>query len=1150
MNLSSLVRGTAVLAISCCFAVDASAWRGDRTLHTRTQQLHIDVLVDKSQKRITPKKSGSKSKRPKLTADDMIRIGGTVSKLDQKQIKTLEAMISVSSRTATDLPDLYFRLAEKHAKLTRYFRIRAIDLDMKIHVQKKPRARIRLKRLRARFFKASTKHLIGAVKAYQATSKYKNYRRADQALFYLAFTLRQAKYPRRAREVLQQLIKEHPSSKFMPHAYLSFGDYFFEKRAFANAEKFYAKVLRFRRSPVYAFALFKTGWVYLNMKKDQKALESFYKVTQVTKGKYKKRSLFRAAKNSFVRSYAAIGRPRRALRAFKRVDRASAFGMLEALAQHYIADGKAHKAVFTFRELIRLAPKHQRVCDWQYSVVQAMLGVGTPDQKRGAVTDLAKLYSAYRARRILRKDALAECADNAMGLTNEMARLWHKEARTTKDPRTFVRSAQLYRVYVRHFPKGKDRAANQYWLAELLWQRAVEETDPRRAVARWHDASAAFTQVVRARAVSKGRIKTSALAAVLALENANRVDPRPRGSGKAAASGKADARGVAVKPLSAKTKNMLAALDAYLRYVKQPKDKTRVRVQFLKAQIFWRHNRFKRAVPLLEGIVGRHLKHDSARFSVNILLDIFVRTGRHHRLLQWVDQLLAPRHRAFLAKHADLADNLRKMKRLSLRKRAKGLEARGKFIACGDAYRAVFNSKPNADDAHELLWNAGTCYEKGKSLGVAIRAFKRLRANFPKTLPAKRAIAKLGFIYSKIAWYDAAAARYVEYANRFGGQRAGNGLKSADDALSTAVFYFRGIGDDRQAIRNTLAFVRRYGKTAPRRAAEAYYSLHSIYDKQRNSDNQARHWRRYLQRHARHGGIDRQLIANVKLAMLYWKSSCKVRGVLGACVRVVVYRRRRGPKTQCGPDEARDEYVIPRNKALVRNARRHLAAAVRLWKNGAVTKVPAEGKQKAARTALLIKHYAAARFLLNETSYARFLSLGIPNGLSFDPRNPRVAARSKKRFERWLIDKQRLLATTAAAYHRVRAIRGGGAHYAIASAARIGQMFQHLSSSLFRAPVPRQLRRGANASERIHAYCSELSRVSIPLQVKSVRAYSFCLNVSTKRGWFSQWSRACEKRLGVIRPAQFPSKPELFAPANRSAPVLTLEAPTLKLPAR
>ena len=58
-------------------------------------------------------------------------------------------------------------------------------------------------------------------------------------------------------------------------------------------------------------------------------------------------------------------------------------------------------------------------------------------------------------------------------------------------------------------------------------------------------------------------------------------------------------------------------------------------------------------------------------------------------------------------------------------------------------YRAVFNLKPNAGDAHELLWNSGICYEKGKSLGVAIQAFQRLQRTFPKTLPAKKALAKL-----------------------------------------------------------------------------------------------------------------------------------------------------------------------------------------------------------------------------------------------------------------------------------------------------------------------------------------------------------------------------------------------------------------------
>ncbi len=448
-----------------------------------------------------------------------------------------------------------------------------------------------------------------------------------------------------------------------------------------------------------------------------------------------------------------------------------------------------------------------------------------------------------------------------------------------------------------------------------------------------------------------------------------------------------------------------------------------------------------------------------------------------------------------------------------------------------------------------MLWNSGVCYQKGKSLGVAIRAFNRLRRDYAKTAAAKRAIAKLGYIFGKVAWYDRAASHYVDYANRFAGQPKGKGLASADEALSTAVFYFRGIGDDRNAIRNTKRFVARYGRTAPARAADAHYSLLAIYEKSGARGEQVSHLRRYLRRHAKYGGVDRELVANVKLAMLYWRQSCPVRDVMGTCMRVVrtATRARKGPKKFCGPAGKPRRYVVARTPGLVRLARARLRRAVGLWRGGAINKVSGAGTRTNARKAVMIKFYAAARFLLNEVDYERFVALGVPAGLNFDPRRPAALARARKRFAAWIVAKKKLLSRTAAGYHAVRRIRGGGAHYAIASATRIGQMFENFAEALFRAPVPRHLRRGANASERVHAYCSELSRESIPLQTSSVKAYDYCLELSTTRGWFSQYSRACERRLGEIRPTKYPSTVEMFAAANRAAPVLTHEASVMAL---
>ena len=50
--------------------------------------------------------------------------------------------------------------------------------------------------------------------------------------------------------------------------------------------------------------------------------------------------------------------------------------------------------------------------------------------------------------------------------------------------------------------------------------------------------------------------------------------------------------------------------------------------------------------------------------------------------------------------------------------------------------------------------------------------------------------------------------------------------------MSDAVFYRKGIGDDDKAIENTKYFIKTFGAKKPQEAANAMFSLTSVYEKQ------------------------------------------------------------------------------------------------------------------------------------------------------------------------------------------------------------------------------------------------------------------------------------------------------------------------------
>lgn len=1114
----------------------------------------VDVKQTARTKKLEPKEK--KEQRPELTADEFITVQGKVGHIRKQQVQQYEILINDTDPKDPELPDLLFRLAELHAQSQRYWRFRAMELYGKIDKAKTKGEKSAAQGQQKKYFAASKEELLNAVKAYKRISEnanFRNYPRMDEALFYYAYTLQGAKYMKEARSVFHRLIKDYPNSKYIPEAYLAFADYYFAQNSLANAERFYDKVLKFPKSSVYNYAMYKKGWVYLNLDQPQDALETFFKVAQRTQNNKKEQTLNRASKKDFVRAYAEVGKPQLAYKAFQRVDNDYAFNMLQILGDIYMEQGKGPKAIYTFREMIGLQPKHKQVCEWQGNVVHAMLSIGSEDQKVSEIENLVNLYVKYRDNKVLPETELDECAENAEAVSSEMAKLWHNEAIKTLNSDTLVYVERLYRLYLASFPKSAEYAEMQYYYAELKWSRAENEKNQRLATELWEEAAIAFTDVVKSGKLKGKLLKEAAYAAVLGWKNALAVDPRTKAPPPP--SDEVSDKLPPPQDIPEREQRMIEAFDIYINYIKDPKDDELVMMKFLKARIYWRYNQFDQAVPLFEDIVEKHLSHETGEYAVNLLLDTLNRGQRYDDMLKWVDILIAKKE--FLEDKDDLAATLEKLKRQSLRKSAEQIEQKAKdtgdfakYVECGEAYLKIYNRDPEGDNSDEVLYNAGVCFEEGKSIGAAITMYNLLSARYPDSKSTQKAIARLGNNYARVAWYDKAATKLEEYARRFGGE------KDAFKALSDAVFYRKGIGHDDKAIKDTEFFIKQYGSKKVTEAASAMWSLTAIYEKQNDKDKVISHLRRYLKTYGKKGGVDRQVIAHAKIGMILWEQSCPVRGADSACVKVrrersIVNRRRKRSKraslpTQCGPESKIKLSVVARDGRKVREAQKELKQAIRLFgKGSAVKRVPSDDGDQGVRTALMVKYYAAAQFYLNEEEYENFLSVKFPTKLDFDPRNERKKKASEKKFLQWYKEKEKQSVKAIKDYKEIIEIKD--AQYAISAAARIGQVSQNFSDALFTAEIPKDVRTGAYAEDKVDAYCDALTTQAEPLEKISVDAFGFCLGLSTKLNWFNEWSRLCEKELGQIRPQDYPTASEIRADPNNVAAVITTEKPTLKL---
>jgi len=340
---------------------------------------------------------------------------------------------------------------------------------------------------------------------------------ADDALFAAALNAQTAGSMPKARKLWFELIKNHPRSRHIPSAYMSFGDYFFSQGSMANALKFYRRVMRdFRTYQHNAYIQVKVAWAELNMGRFQNALQEFFKAWSRRPGP----ALTPVIQHGLIVSYAQIGKAQRAYQFFRRVNRNSALVMLERLGLLYQSQGKYRQAVFTFRALISHRPRSPKTCDWQLAVASSFISLDRKKKSVRALIDSMRLVSALQKR----GTRLGSCARRVQNAAYWRASAMQREAHKTRGLSKLLRlAARLYAAYGNSFPRGPHIANVRFFHSEALWRLARLEKNTRLAKQKWRSASAAFHRAASTPGQPRPRVKEARRASRLASQNASRL---------------------------------------------------------------------------------------------------------------------------------------------------------------------------------------------------------------------------------------------------------------------------------------------------------------------------------------------------------------------------------------------------------------------------------------------------------------------------------------------------------------------------------------------------------------------------------------------------------------------------------------------------
>lgn len=141
----------------------------------------------------------------------------------------------------------------------------------------------------------------------------------------------------------------------------------------------------------------------------------------------------------------------------------------------------------------------------------------------------------------------------------------------------------------------------------------------------------------------------------------------------------------------------------------------------------------------------------------------------------------------------------------------------------------------------------------------------------------------------------------------------------------------------------------------------------------------------------------------------------------------------------------------------------------------------------------------------DQNELKKVYGLGLPSDLDFDPANKQKAEDSKKRFDAYVASLTKSGAAAKTYFEGVLMSDGvkNDAAKSTATIARLAQVHLQLASTLARAPIPKDVRSGAGAAEKIDAYCGKLEELALPMATRGQEALLACARSGAPGGWYS-----------------------------------------------
>lgn len=485
----------------------------------------------------------------------------------------------------------------------------------------------------------------------------------DEVLYYLAYEYEQANQVSEARKVYLELIQNWPQSKFIPNAYLAFGELFFNEAQgdpskWQFAEQSYSEVIKYPPpdNKVFGYAHYKLGYVFWNKGDFARAMTEFKKTiefgTQFSQLPNAK-ELANSARRDIVPIYALSGNPNKAYDFFKPlsgdsgVNAEKTYKMMDDLGQNYLDTGHYPEGIALYQDLMQ-RDRGPNVCKYQSQITEATLAMksGDKDKIKSELDKQMEQHNKFIGESSNPGDAKLKCSNMTAGLLTETAMAWHLEAvgsggvRGTGDKKTMALAAQLYEKVVQNFKQEQfvkfefPRIVKEDWpnilkikyaMADLLYFQKD-----------WAKCGPAFDSVV-AEDPNGPQAAEAAYASVLCYQNiyteTHKGGSDRKGSGNLpeAAGGKkkdpkADQKKFLPKDFTDNQKGMITAFNRYVCYIKpaagdKEAQEQYVEVKYARGRTYFESQHWEEAAIAFRDVAMNHADKEVGIFAAQLYLE-------------------------------------------------------------------------------------------------------------------------------------------------------------------------------------------------------------------------------------------------------------------------------------------------------------------------------------------------------------------------------------------------------------------------------------------------------------------------------------------------------------------------------------------------